>query len=528
MERRENSLRQGQKLLPQNLGDITKLPPQVLEFEEMVLGAIMIESALDKVPFLLPQHFYLESHKEVYNAILQLKSNSEPTDFRMVVRQLMKSGKLELVGGPSFVVELTTKVTSASHLEHHARVIVEMSMRRELIRMASDIHRDAYDDSIDTLDFLDRKLDELKFLRDRETRSDGPEKIKQLWEKYGITVKPERAETLIKFGDADVCTVGNVSLLVGKKKSRKSLLTVQMLYIFLSSRANNADEVCIFDTEQEEYDVWRTRDSLYRMTNQYVSVFCLRGLNPKERRDFIEQTVTHWPCKLKIAVIDGIRDCMSNINDPDETTQVMSWLMRMNVEAKIHFINILHLNKTDGNARGHIGSELLNKAEVTIEVEYDLKSTHSIVKCESSRRKPFDNFAFTHGATGLPEVVGVPLNEAVPQDEKIKRLKAIFEDQSLGYKDLISGMKSEFAIGDNKAKQMVSTYVRDGWILKSGPQRSANTMYKLMVKDQNKYVPPAEVYDNPQISLDLPFLKSFKPLDNPPPHTADDELELEF
>src|SRR5690606_10500301 len=140
------------------------------------------------------------------------------------------------------------------------------------------------------------------------------DKIKALWDKLQVKEKPLRPETLIKFGDADVCTVGNISLLVGKKKSRKSLLISYMIHLFLKSQMNLQDEVIVFDTEQEEYDVWQPRDRIYRMTDMYVPHFCLRGLAPTERREFIEQTITHWPKPPKIAVIDGIRDCMSNIN----------------------------------------------------------------------------------------------------------------------------------------------------------------------------------------------------------------------
>lgn len=486
---RSTSLRAGgQKLIPRDISEsLGKLPPQDIAMEKAVLGAIMLEkNSLALIPNLRPQHFYYDPHKEVFNAILQLKSLNEPHDFRMVINQLRKSGHIELVGGHMYVVELTTVVSSAANIQAHARVIIENAIKRALIESASQIHHDAYEDATDVLQMLDQQIENLQFLRERETVSDGPERIKLLWEKLGITIKPERPESLIMIGEADVCTVGNISLLVGKKKSRKTLLMVKLIHLFLSNRNHLADEVVIFDTEQEEYDVWRIRDAIYRMTNQYVAVFCLRGLTPKERRDFISQTIAHWPCRLKIGVIDGIRDCMSNINDPDETTVVMGWLMKMNVETKIHFINILHLNKTDGNARGHIGSELLNKAEVTIEVRYDEPTTHSIVICESSRRKPFDNFAFTHDAHGLPEIVGIPLKEKMAQTEQVTRLQAVFEGEALKSKELIEGIKSQFGIGVGGAKKLIADMVRRGLIMKSGKDRDPRTTYKLAAQPADR------------------------------------------
>lgn len=508
MENRENSLRLGggQKLIPKDISvALGKEPPQELLLEEAILAALMLESkAIDRVPFLKPDHFYLESHKEVFRAILFLSRSGSSPDFKMVISRLRESGKLEGVGGHFFVVELTTKASSAENLETHTRVVIERAIKRSLILLAGTVHRDAYEDT-DAFDLLNRIKLDIQHLEEKETTNKGPEKIKALWEKLRILNKPVRPETLIKFGDADVCTEGNISLLVGKKKSRKSLLVTLMLHIFLQSRMNVSDDLAVFDTEQEEYDVWASMERLYRMTNQMIPIFCLRGLSPKERRDFIEQTVTHWPRRLKIGVIDGIRDCMSNINDPDESTEVMSWLMRLNVQTKIHFINVLHLNKTDNNARGHIGSELLNKAEVTIEVELDPHSKDlyppSIVKCESSRRKPFEPFMFTHGATGLPEIIGMQIGESAhAQDDQIKLLQQVFEDQTLKHPELKEQIRNYFGVGDTKAKQLIVKFVNKKWIMKSGKDRSPNTFYKLMISEGTVIPDPQsriEYSDNP-------------------------------
>jgi len=509
----------GSKLIPRDISEsLGKLPPQALDLEESVLGALMIETrAIEKVKFLKPDHFYDDRHREVFRAINFLHNTNINPDFRMVINRLREAGKIELVGGHYFVVELTTKAQSAENIESHARVIVEHSLKRSLIEIASHIHHDAYEDTTDVFHLLEHVQQDIKFLEERETANTGPERIKALWEKFRIITKPERPETLIKFGDADVCTVGNISLLVGKKKSRKSLLVTLMLDIFLKSRMNVADDLVVFDTEQEEYDVWMAMDRLYRMTNQHIPIFCLRGLSPKERRDFIEQTVTHWHRPLKIGVIDGIRDCMSNINDPDESTEVMTWLMRMNVQTKIHFINILHLNKTDNNARGHIGSELLNKAEITIEVELDSKSKElyppSIVRCESARRKPFEMFMMTHGPTGLPEIIGsVVGHDTVDQEEKMRRLLAVFDGETLRNKEVRQEICAHFGVGDNKARKLLAEFIRAGWIMKSGGDRSPNTVYKINIQSLEPKITvlpevQQEIFNTPPTvnTDDLPF-----------------------
>src|SRR6478609_10854776 len=108
MEQRSTSLRSGStkitKLIPRpdlSGGELGKLPPQALDLEEAILGALMLEkNALTAVvEFLRPEHFYSEAHKLIYEAIIDLFKASDPIDMRTVVAQLRKNGKLELVEG---------------------------------------------------------------------------------------------------------------------------------------------------------------------------------------------------------------------------------------------------------------------------------------------------------------------------------------------------------------------------------------------------------------------------------------------
>ncbi len=149
----------GGKLLTRDLSEsLGKLPPQALDLEEAVLGALMLEKgALNAVvEFLKPEHFYSEAHQEIYRAIIDLFKGSEPVDMRTVVNQLRKNAKLELVGGAYYIAELTAKVSSASNIEYHARVVIELAIKRNLIQIASQIHHDAYEDTTDVFELLDK------------------------------------------------------------------------------------------------------------------------------------------------------------------------------------------------------------------------------------------------------------------------------------------------------------------------------------------------------------------------------------
>lgn len=163
-EKKSASLRLGYKSkmldVSQSLG---KLPPQAVDLEEAVLGSLMIEkdSLTQVLDILKPECFYKEQHKEIYQAILLLFNNSEPIDLLTVTNQLRKTGKLDMVGGPYYITELTSRVNSAANLEYHARIILEMSIKRDLIRISSEIQTEAFEDTTDVFQLLDRTEQEL-------------------------------------------------------------------------------------------------------------------------------------------------------------------------------------------------------------------------------------------------------------------------------------------------------------------------------------------------------------------------------
>ena len=139
-------------------GQLGKLPPQAVDLEEAVLGALMLEKdALTAViDILKPESFYKDAHQEIYKAILTLFNNSEPIDMLTVTAQLRKDGKLEMIGGAYYITELTSKVNSAANIEYHARVITEQSIKRELIKISSEIQTEAYEDTTDVFNLLDK------------------------------------------------------------------------------------------------------------------------------------------------------------------------------------------------------------------------------------------------------------------------------------------------------------------------------------------------------------------------------------
>lgn len=135
-----------------------KMPPQAIDLEAAVLGALMLEKEAinDVIDILRADSFYKDQHKVVYEAILVLFNESQPIDILTVSNQLRSMGKLELAGGAYYITELTSRVNSAANIEFHARVISEMAIKRRLIRISGEIQQDAYEDTTDVFELLDR------------------------------------------------------------------------------------------------------------------------------------------------------------------------------------------------------------------------------------------------------------------------------------------------------------------------------------------------------------------------------------
>ena len=134
-----------------------KIPPQAVDLEEAVLGALMIDKkgVDDVIDILHADVFYRESHQLIYAAIFTLFQNSEPTDLLTVANQLRKSENLDAVGGDFYLIGLTQKVASSAHIEFHARIILQKYIQRKLITISSEIIEEAYDETIDVFDLLD-------------------------------------------------------------------------------------------------------------------------------------------------------------------------------------------------------------------------------------------------------------------------------------------------------------------------------------------------------------------------------------
>jgi replicative DNA helicase len=135
-----------------------KIPPQAVELEEAVLGALMLEKdALSAViDILASEVFYKEQHQKIFNAIKNLFGKSEPVDILTVTNELKSTGELEIAGGAYYLTQLTNRVASSANIEQHSRIIIQKHIQRELIRLSSEVIKDAFEDTTDVFELLDK------------------------------------------------------------------------------------------------------------------------------------------------------------------------------------------------------------------------------------------------------------------------------------------------------------------------------------------------------------------------------------
>ena len=134
------------------------LQPQAIDIEKVVLGALMIDKDAFTVvsEIIKPETFYEARHQKIYEAVQSLNLQEKPVDIMTVTEELRHKGTLEDVGGPAYVVELSSQVASSAHIEYHAHILAQKFLARQLIQFASMIETDAFDEAVDVDDLMQK------------------------------------------------------------------------------------------------------------------------------------------------------------------------------------------------------------------------------------------------------------------------------------------------------------------------------------------------------------------------------------
>jgi hypothetical protein len=214
-------------------------------------------------------------------------------------------------------------------------------------------------------------------------------------------------------------TLGNMSVFTGKGKSKKTFLTTLMLSClaingqmqrkFRATLPESKRQILQFDTEQGEYDTYLVARRIHDLSGgyqQHLGTFNLREHEPYDRIGIIQAAINKFKSNLGFVMIDGIADLVVDINDNMEAAKISTLLMQWTKIYNIHISNVIHQNKNDNYATGHLGSALIKKSEVVIGVETDLiDKSRSIVSCQNIRgARDFEDFAFKINENTMPEI----------------------------------------------------------------------------------------------------------------------------
>lgn len=320
---------------------------------------------------------------------------------------------------------------------------------------------------------------------------------------------PVCLEIISNSDNSTLATLGNFSAVIGKAKSKKTFLITMALAAAIKNdsllekfRANlpeTQNTVLLFDTEQSKYHVQKVVRRICNLSelNEPPNFHCygLRPFTTDERIELIKNAIFSLE-GIGMVVIDGIRDLVKDINSPEEATKVVSLLMKWSEEKNIHIVVVLHQNKGDNNARGHLGTEVVNKAETVISVTKDTQDPLiSIVEAEYCREKDFPPFAFRIDHNGLPYI----LNEWTqtkegkkaaspfdyPKEGHQKILNDVFSrNANPQYKEFVGEMRyslEQYGLpsGRNKAVDFITYYTKGGLVTQETTSTGKHPTYKL-------------------------------------------------
>ena len=296
-------------------------------------------------------------------------------------------------------------------------------------------------------------------------------------------------EIVSKTGEANILgTLGNISLIKGKAKSRKSFLVNLIISSVLgkdeSSKIRGSEiadkNILYFDTEQVRKHVFiaqnRIKDKAnlkYEIDNLFT--ISLRKYTPYQRAVYVERVIKNT-CDLGLVIIDGVKDLVTSINDERESTEVSSKLLKWSTEYNCHIIVVLHENPSNDKSRGHLGTELTNKAETVIQVAVDDKNSNvSVVRAAACRNKEFEDFAFEI-VEELPHIIDgfsidkkpskTALND-LPDNDKYGLFTEVFKNnKEYKHSELKEVLRTMLYKGfkeiKNKGKNKITHFIRYG------------------------------------------------------------------
>lgn len=287
----------------------------------------------------------------------------------------------------------------------------------------------------------------------------------------------EQSPAVLRVDGSVIGTLGNFSASIGKAKSKKTFNVAALTSAALTN-GTVLRRILRLAGLPEEQDP----DNMVMLT--------LRKFPPDMRLAIVDHAIGTIP-RLGLVIIDGIRDLLYDINSPKEATDIISRFMQWTDDRQIHIHTILHQNKNDENARGHIGTELNNKAETVMQIEVDKEERSiSVVEAIHTRDREFEPFAFRINSETLPELVEPyqprkrgagrpakgPFDPArdIPEDVHRTALDTVFAEGSIGsYREYQERLKEGYELqgvkfGGNHATKVAAFLREQQMVIREG------------------------------------------------------------
>ncbi len=242
MDKKDNKFKtKTSRITPEQAFELNgKIPPQALDLEEAVLGGLLLDqdAITNSIDIIREEYFYTPEHREIFLAIKQLFYDGSPVDILTVVEQLKKNGTLDMVGGAYKISTLTSRVTSGAHIEYHARILSEKFIQRELIRVSTETIKDAFEETTDVVELLDKTETSLMDISDKNFRSDFQTLDSLLYEAQKEIEAAQKSEGITSgipsgFRDLDSLTTGfhkgTLIVLAARPAMGKTALALSMV-----------------------------------------------------------------------------------------------------------------------------------------------------------------------------------------------------------------------------------------------------------------------------------------------------------
>lgn len=238
-----------------------RLPPQSLEGEMSVLGGVLLENeALNKaLEILRPEDFYRESHRKIFNALIDLSENGEPADLVTLTAALQKRGDLESVGGSAYLATLVDYVPTAANIAYYCRMVKEKALSRNLIHVATEIATRGYDSSDveSDLDWAEKSIFEIagskskvSYFSTREIMKDTFKAIEKLYDRKELVTGIPTG-----FNDLDLMTAGlqggDLIIIAGRPSMGKTAFALNVVE-HAALRAGKPVPAIIFSLEMSK------------------------------------------------------------------------------------------------------------------------------------------------------------------------------------------------------------------------------------------------------------------------------------